>query len=300
MTFKLKKYIKKSFSVAAGFFWYHSSFNTLRQVKILSDEAAIKKIVQNQSSVSRFGDGEFAIAHNLLSNFYQKNDSQLATKLRMVFKNPGDNVLIGVPMAIKSMDGLKLYARAFWYAHIFENRQAWGQCLDYTRQYINTNITRPYMDYRRRDFAKYFHNLQKIWNNREVCIIEGEKTRFGVGNDFLANAHRVERIIAPSKNAFDKYDDILNTVLAKISNKDELILVALGPTATVLVNDLSAKGYQAVDIGHADIEYEWFTKNAKKKVVIAGKYTNESKIKYIDGEFGSSLFAYKNSIIAKV
>ena len=57
--------------------------------------------------------------------------------------------------------------------------------------------------------------------------------------------------------------------------KDTLILFALGPTATVLAFDLAKEGYQALDMGHFDIEYEWYKRNAKKQEKIANKYTNE-------------------------
>lgn len=50
----------------------------------------------------------------------------------------------------------------------------------------------------------------------------------------------------------------------------------MGPTATVLAFDLHKLGYQAIDIGYADIEYEWFLRKATKKESILGKYTNEA------------------------
>ena len=53
--------------------------------------------------------------------------------------------------------------------------------------------------------------------------------------------------------------------------KNKLILIALGPTATVLSYDLNKLGYQAIDIGHADIEYEWYLRKAKKKIPIKNK-----------------------------
>ena len=37
-------------------------------------------------------------------------------------------------------------------------------------------------------------------------------------------------------------------------------------------------GYQAVDIGHVDIEYEWFLKSATTKIRIDGKYMGESGV----------------------
>lgn len=64
-----------------------------------------------------------------------------------------------------------------------------------------------------------------------------------------------------------------NTV--KKYDKLKLILIALGPTATVLAYDLSICGYQAVDIGHIDIEYEWFLQKATEKLPVKNKYIGE-------------------------
>ena len=69
------------------------------------------------------------------------------------------------------------------------------------------------------------------------------------------------------------YDKILEC--CKDQAKDKLFLLALGPTATVLAYDLCKIGYQAVDIGHIDLEYEWFLKGQGCRTEIVGKYNNE-------------------------
>ena len=53
-------------------------------------------------------------------------------------------------------------------------------------------------------------------------------------------------------------------------------MLSLGPTATVLTYDLYKLGYQSVDVGHIDIEYEWFLRNATYKIQIENKYVNEA------------------------
>ena len=58
-------------------------------------------------------------------------------------------------------------------------------------------------------------------------------------------------------------------------SKDKLILLALGQTATILAFDLAKRGYQAVDIGHIDVEYEWFLMGAQEKVALPNKFVNE-------------------------
>lgn len=76
-------------------------------------------------------------------------------------------------------------------------------------------------------------------------------------------------------SGFAKYDDIYNYIVNNVC-KDKLILLSFGITATVLAYELSKLGYQAIDLGHLDIEYEWFRMGAKDRVPVKGKFTNES------------------------
>jgi hypothetical protein len=55
-----------------------------------------------------------------------------------------------------------------------------------------------------------------------------------------------------------------------------LFILAIGPTATVLAYDLFKSGFHAIDIGHADIEYEWFKAGAIEKQPVKNKYVNEA------------------------
>ncbi len=50
----------------------------------------------------------------------------------------------------------------------------------------------------------------------------------------------------------------------------------MGPTATLLAYDLYKLGYQSVNLGHTDIEYEWKLKNATHKIQIKNKYVKEA------------------------
>ena len=95
------------------------------------------------------------------------------------------------------------------------------------------------------------------------------------------------------------YNQILNKCLQY--GKDKLIVMELGPTATILAFDLGKAGYQALDIGHIDIEYEWFLKNTERKQNILGKYVNESSQKFVAYEskwLNDS--SYRDSIICKI
>jgi len=109
--------------------------------------------------------------------------------------------------------------------------------------------------------------------HKTPLVVEGENTRFGLGNELLSLAKKVKRILCPPKNAYKIYNKILERI--KLENKEQLILLALGPTATILAYDLAKEGYQAVDIGHMDIEYEWYLRKADRKIDIENKAVNE-------------------------
>ena len=46
-------------------------------------------------------------------------------------------------------------------------------------------------------------------------------------------------------------------------------------TATVLAYDLAKLGYWAIDLGHLDLEYEWFLSGKTERFAVKGKFTNE-------------------------
>jgi glycosyltransferase family protein len=141
-----------------------------------------------------------------------------------------------------------------------------------------------------------FSQLKQIWHNRDIVIIEGEHTKLGVGNDLFENANDIKRIITVSKNAFNKYEAIIEE--AKKQGKNKLILIALGATATILAYDLTKEGFQACDVGHLDVEYEWFLKKTTKKIPLDGKFVNEVSTENPTTTLEN--LEYDNQIISKI
>ena len=118
--------------------------------------------------------------------------------------------------------------------------------------------------------------LKTIWEGKKILLVEGFLTKLGLGNDLFSNSLSVRRIECPPRNAFAKYDQIKKSILKNIK-KDEVVLLALGPTASVLSADLCCNhNIRAIDIGHVDVVYMWFLNKAKTKYNIEGKYVNEA------------------------
>ena len=77
----------------------------------------------------------------------------------------------------------------------------------------------------------------------------------------------VNFIYGPKAHAFREYERILQEALKQ--PKDRLMIVVLGPTATILAYDLAKSGYQALDIGHLGKAYDWLK---RKEEIVIGKF----------------------------
>jgi len=244
---------------------------------VKSPEETLEKIIESKCSIARFGDGEISILVDRISYPFQKYSRELADRMKEILQSDDEKILIGLPIGFYSMNNMNRMLRRAWKAHIALVYPRFCGYIDFGKTYYNANITRPYMGYNNIAYpVKIYEMFRKIWYHRDLLIIEGEASRLGVGNDLFAGAKSIKRILAPPENAFEKYLEIYSTA-KRSANKNMLLLIALGPTATVLAYDLSKAGFQALDVGNIDIEYEWFLRGATFKEKIPGKYTSEAR-----------------------
>ena len=245
-------------------------------LNIFSPEETLDEIIRNNRSISRFGDGEFKLMLGQEIGFHEVNDI-LIKKLNKVLKSNEKGLLIGIFLPYND-DYLKPYiniTKEYLINWIESKKFELFGLIDLNRKYYSSFITRFYID--SKDKSKvpdYIKKLKQIWEKKDILIIEGEKSRLGIGNDLFNNSKSIKRILCPAENAFNVYDKIIYE--AKKIDKSILILLALGPTSTVLAYDLYKLGYHVIDIGHIDIEYEWFLRNATEKIQIDNKYVNEA------------------------
>ncbi|WP_225440836.1 GT-D fold domain-containing glycosyltransferase [Lacticaseibacillus rhamnosus] len=254
---------------------------THQQIKVRSIEESIQIIIRKRVSISRFGDGEFKwMFKEREPDNFEKNSPALAAALLEVVRTDRRGFQVCIP---DIFSGLKQYRRLdafFWAGQLGHHGYQWVRTLDPRKTYLDSLLTRPYMIYKDRSQGpKLFNLIKQIWQGRTVLLVEGSETRFGIGNDLLKNAASIKRIVCPSENAFERYDEILDVIVRiveKLKDPDILILISLGPTATILANDVNLKtSAQVLDIGHLDIEYSWMLMNADRKVPVAYKYVNE-------------------------
>ena len=246
------------------------------KIDFLRDGQVINEIINNNKSLARFGDGEFKWMFGVQHESFQDYDYDLSIKLRKILYKKNENLIIGIPRPLISLENYNNNAKKTWQLFVAMFSKKLKLIIPNDRMYADTNLTRFYMDYiDKSKCIQKINEIKKIWKEKKVVIIEGEKTKLGVNNDLFDECTEIKRIIAPNKNAFKFFYKIL--YYACLQDKDNIFLISLGPTATILSYELCKRGYKAIDIGHIDIEYEWLKRNAKDKIPINGKYVNEAK-----------------------
>ncbi|MGN0417200.1 SP_1767 family glycosyltransferase [Anaerostipes faecalis] len=243
--------------------------------KILTIDETIDNILKNKVSVSRYGDGEMKIISGQGIRFQEYN-SNLSSRLREILQNDKKGLLVCISDIYNDPKWMKSWAYEYTWKLVAQNRRKWYEFLNMSTVYGNAFITRCYMDWKdNANSEKWFTKLKLIWQDEDIIFIEGKYSRLGLSNDLFSNAKSIHRILCPEKNAYNMYKEILKVAMQQ--SKEKLFLIALGPTATVLSYDLCERGYRAMDIGHVDIEYEWFLRKATDKIAIYNKYTSEAQ-----------------------
>lgn len=286
----IKKGIKFAKNTILNYFY--------KKPHVLSSEETIEYIINNKCSIGRYGDGELALMLGKKINF-QDYDENLKNKL---FEPKTTNTfLVCIPNVFNkkffNKDLLTKEDYSFWKKNLLGHSSDWKKIFSKQKICGDAFVSRYYIRYKdKSNVFSYIKNLKRIWDKRNIIIVEGDKSKVGCENDLLNNVSSIRRIICPSINAFSYYKEILEAIKNNY-NKNDLILIALGPTATVLSYDLSKLGIQALDLGHFDIEYEWYLSKADKKIPIKGKHVNEC---FENGELITSDTKYNSQIICKI
>lgn len=271
--------------------------------KIKSAEELLDLVIKYKYSISRFGDGEFELMLNRGRPWFQEPDSKLAMRLKEILTSDNKKVIVTIPRNFGCLDvykdnaaeGIREYMSADIRADIM-------RYIDLDKVYYDAYVSRPYIIYKDKNrAAKIFTLFKKIFEERNIIIVEGRFSKFGVLNDLFSGCKSIRRVECPSKNAWDRYDEIISCIKSNYQEGD-LVCISLGPTATVLAYDLGILGIQSIDIGHLDNEYEWFLKKVDEKVNISGKLVAELKFSLDNDEIVDELKdeQYEKQIIAYI
>ena len=271
--------IKKiKYIVALAIFKVRSCLNKNR-IKVIDIDGTIEELITGSRSLVRFGDGEISLIRGYGIRF-QPYSKEIQRDLIGVLESNEDDIMIAIPAHVANYDYIKYYRkdeRVAWVKESFYSYNVYkNSCKN--KIYYNSLVSRLYLPFDL-DYtvaSRRFKEIRKLWNNKKILIVEGQYSRLGVGNDLFDNVNKRDRILCPSKDAYSKLTEIENEIeWAMQREKYDLVLLALGPTAKVIVYHLHKLG-RMIDLGHIDVEYEWFLKKTRDKVAIKGKAVNEA------------------------
>lgn len=265
MKFRIHDKDEKLKNKIANMYYELADPRTLASIKlprVLNAHDALYTLTSCEKSMARCGDGEFKLIMGENISF-QKYDPVLAERLKNILTNKNENMLVGLP------DVFGYCNHDYLRKVLVQSRDTLYKYFDFSKSYIDTNVTRQMIFVNEQQGNDYYARMKSLWHDKEVVIVEGAGSRLGVGNDLFDGATSIHRIICPIKDAFSKYDEILVECLRQPKHK--LFIIALGPTATVLAEDLCNEGYRALDIGHLDTAYEAFLRKSNVFVHVEGK-----------------------------
>ena len=218
-------------------------------------------LAETDASLARFGDGEFALIEGRGIAF-QRADAGLARRLGEILRHPPAGCEIAIPRVGWFMDArLRPDDHAWWFRFMREKGAFVESLLDPVRTYCDTYVSQfTQATVATYDCGALFARLRRIWDGRDILIVCGKGIFDGFKYDVFDNARSVAFVHGPRRDAFSDYDALLARV--KAAAQGRLVLLVLGPTATVMAADLAAAGIRALDLGHLAKAYNAFRSGA--------------------------------------
>lgn len=219
---------------------------------VLGCHATIDAIVAGRLSVSRFGDGELRVVEGGGTKT-QSGDPELTRRMREILRSPDPSLMVCILDLWSDYEvGCEWASREKTTARF--GNEAWvKRYLQPGKVYGCASITRL-CAWALGDHTEYWAKVKGIWNGRPVLLVTGSKKGKSAELGLLDNAEKVETWdLAQKTDCWSRYPKILAECerWAKKQAGDPLVYAALGCTATVLAADLSARGIQCIDMGHA-------------------------------------------------
>lgn len=207
------------------------------------NESETFKLVKSGMSLSRYGDGEFKLIFGRNCKT-QKYVNEMVAPLSNILKNPIKNLLVGIPNIYNELlyKTLPKQKKMFWKKY---KKESTIRLLNEETVYGSSFAVRV-------DNAPWItcdgmYRWRTIWEDKIVIRVQGNVKWEG---SLIDNAKKTHIVDCPKCNAYSKYKMIFREIVKKYNKYNaDMVVLYLGPTATVLAADLCKKGIQAIDLG---------------------------------------------------
>ena len=214
------------------------------------------KLLAKGYSISRFNNAEIRLIHgdNDKKVIYQRYDKEMANMLAKIlsYSLSHPKLLVGVEdMYVKRIP----------------------EMINSSKKYYSSTITKPKIG----EYIGILDLFKRIWKGKNIIMVtNGELLPYtnSIETRFFNNAKSLRYVIVPANNAFRYRHDILCHLL-KFTNDNTVILLSIGPTASILAFELATHNYHAIDFGQVVNRYHHFfnvttLKTSKTPVKVLG------------------------------
>lgn len=267
-----EKYRIKDETIEDCIYEFDELSKSLIHLNVLDETQTIKILHDTPKSFSRYGDGEVSIMCGESSAF-QDYDPALAMKMKELLIKRRDNLYIGLNSSyFQTPTKYSARNRKFYRLYGTGYRRFFNEVCDPDSIYLDACCFGGYFRQGNCfDIDSHFGNVRELFRDKKIAIVCGEGIIDKLKYDLFELASKKKMIPAPRKNAFSSYNKILEDIQSCVE-KDELICIILGMTATVLAADLADMGYIAWDIGHAAKDYDAYMKKVDKTDAVIDKF----------------------------
>ena len=214
----------------------------------MSMPETIDAVIDQRLSLTRFGDGELMMMVNPMHHLgFQTNSPELQEDLKNAL-NPNwmapGRILVAMPPIFRG--------NPHWMTTWITTWEFVKEQLDPKRRYGHSLITRP--EFFKRHGKDAVAQWRRVWQGRDVLIVTGKGSRFDIIPELFEGAGQIRFLHTVPEHAYAHRQSVVSAV-QKLADPNTLVLLSLGPTATVLAHQIAALGLQALDIGHISASY---------------------------------------------
>ena len=223
-------------------------------MNVLNEYRTVMHLISNRASIARYGDGELRICVGRNAKL-QHYHPELSQKLKSILKSRLEKLLVAVPRIFDRDVWPTEQKAVFW--NTYSKDKKYLSLYDRNLVYGSAFITRPDSVGKEIYRDSYFDLMKVLWQGRRVLLLQGPDGSFAKSDGLFSTCSRLDIIYGPGKDAFNDYDSLLKKCLKETKpwEEEEIIVLSLGPTATVLASDLCMYGRQALDLGHLAMFY---------------------------------------------
>lgn len=223
--------------------------------KLLDSRQSLRILLEEKKSLIRIGEGDIYLALNsILIRKTELYESKNPILQRMIIDimtdyNEESPYFLALNNVFLKMTNYELL-RSGLYSLYYTQRYYYKKYLSKKNViYLDSLMFRP-------ESSLQNHEIETIWQNSRLVVVHNDIETFYLINNRNTNPKNFIKI--EPKEIFNSYNSILKQILAVEFIDKSICLIAAGPTAKILVQELSKRKIRSYDVGSY---FDWKLKN---------------------------------------